>query len=245
MAGRIYAIADTMPEESVFTTVTRERPDLIVLAGDLAGPWLSDVSRVCASLGIPVVGAYGNHCMPGYLEDIGAVHLHGQVQPIRLAHGTTIQVAGFDGCVRYKAGKYIMYSEEEMEDLVTKALADHDGTRIDLVVTHAPPRGINDTVELDDIAPGWRRTPLTRKDWLENPIEPEDVTHSGFNAFRRLLHDVRPADWIHGHTYPKKRLQPFDRLVDATAVHYVLGGRMVQCGEAQPDPIAAVRPASV
>ncbi len=81
-----------------------------------------------------------------------------------------VSFTGLQGCVRYKPGTTdILYTQWQYQWLV-KALR-----AADVLVTHCPPRGVNDH---------------------------EDTAHLGIDALRKWLDRVQPRVLIHGHTYP-------------------------------------------
>ena len=85
-----------------------------------------------------------------------------------------LRILGFEGSHWYN-GEGVQYTEGQMWWRVQAARpAVWRARGVDLVVTHAPPYGIHD-------AP--------------------DVCHSGFKAFRAVLHTLRPLYFVHGHTH--------------------------------------------
>ncbi len=85
-----------------------------------------------------------------------------------------LRILGFEGSNWYN-GEGVQYTERQMWWRVQAARpAVWRARGVDLVVTHAPPFGIHD-------AP--------------------DVCHTGFKAFRALLHALRPRYFVHGHTH--------------------------------------------
>ncbi len=104
----------------------------------------------------------------------GAVDLHSKV----VVHEKLI-LAGIEGCLRYREGPF-QYTSHEMWlhvfRLVPRFLANRIlfGRYLDLLVTHAPPRGIHDQ---------------------------EDKPHWGVPAFRWLIDVFQPAYHFHGHVH--------------------------------------------
>ena len=85
-----------------------------------------------------------------------------------------VRILGLGGCMWYHPGKH-QYSEKQMErraDKLSRALKKAGG--VDIVVTHAPPRGYGD---LDDPA------------------------HIGFETFLRIIDSYRPQYLLHGHVH--------------------------------------------
>ena len=81
---------------------------------------------------------------------------------------------GLGGCFRYRDGKY-MYTEHQMKSRIRKLkfkLFRKKG--IDILVTHAPARHLNDF---------------------------DTVTHRGFECFNKLLDEYEPKLFVHGHIH--------------------------------------------
>ena len=92
----------------------------------------------------------------------------------RVVRAGGLRILGFEGCHWYN-GEGVQYTERQMWWRVQAARpAIWCARGIDLIVTHAPPCGIHDAA---------------------------DVCHSGFKAFRALVHAVRPSYFVHGHTH--------------------------------------------
>lgn len=85
-----------------------------------------------------------------------------------------LRILGLGGCLRYHPGPY-QYTDQQMTRRVRKldrAIKKAGG--VDIVITHAPPRGIGD---LDDPA------------------------HRGFEAYVGLMEKWKPKYFLHGHTH--------------------------------------------
>jgi hypothetical protein len=106
----------------------------VVSLGDLHS---SEVAQLIPA-GRPLLGVYGNHCVPGYLEKLGGTDLSGG--GIAAVTDTVLgRVLGVSGCVRYKAGSSDpLWTQEQYR----RAL--QDLPRADVVITHCPPAGCND-----------------------------------------------------------------------------------------------------
>jgi Icc-related predicted phosphoesterase len=85
-----------------------------------------------------------------------------------------LKVTGLGGSIWYN-GKDLQYTEKQMARRVMKVirLARRAGG-IDIFVSHAPPKGIHDL---------------------------QDKCHTGFEAFRVLMDELRPKVVIHGHNH--------------------------------------------
>ncbi len=168
---RILAISDE-PDPSLDSARTREAVgplDFIVGAGDLQPEYLVFVAD---AFGVPMHFVRGNH-------DIGAAwghserrHLPEPMQDGRIVAEDGIRLLGFSGSPRYNE-RGMQVSSLGMWLTVIWAWMRTLRTRPLLVVTHAPPRGVNDD---------------------------HDLAHLGFTSFRWLARRLTAPLWLHGHT---------------------------------------------
>lgn len=173
------------------------KPDLIVSCGDLPKSYLE---FLVTKYNVPLLFVQGNHD-DYYLESRNESFLSNPLLPrsrldfsleyghSRLFSGINldrkiitfngVSFLGFEGCNRYNNGLH-QYSQKEMEKrvkssyykiLVREVLF---GTKIDVVVTHAPPYGIHDK---------------------------DDVVHTGFKVFLDVMDRFKPRYFLHGHTH--------------------------------------------
>ncbi len=85
-----------------------------------------------------------------------------------------IRIFGLGGSMRYGNG-YFQFTEKEMQRRIGKrrlSLMKNKG--FDILLTHAPARNINDM---------------------------DDLTHSGFECFNKLIQKYNPKFFIHGHVH--------------------------------------------
>jgi uncharacterized protein len=168
---RILAISDE-PDQSLDSAATRARlgkVDLIIGAGDLQPEYLSFVTDAfCA----PLRYVRGNH-------DVGSAWAHTEpaLLPEPMPDATVVEEAGlhligFSGSPTY-SGRGLEISGHGMWGKALMAWLRASRARPVLVVSHAPPRDVND----DD-----------------------DIAHRGFTAFRWLVSRLEPPLWLHGHT---------------------------------------------
>lgn len=168
---RILAVSDE-PDPSLNSGATRDGLgpiDLIVGAGDLQPEYLAFVAD---AFGAPLRYVRGNH-------DVGSAWQHTEraILPEPMPDATVISEAGlsligFSGSPVYSRRGH----EVSAARMWTHAIRGWLGARGPgpiLVVTHAPPRDVND----DD-----------------------DLTHRGFTAFRWLSERLSAPLWLHGHT---------------------------------------------
>ena len=167
---RVLIVSDSFSLDTTCTwdeVLDANHVEAVISCGDLARGYFA----VPASRGIPIYGVYGNHCAPGYLDTIdGAYNLHGGHITV-LPNGMTC--VGIEGCVRYKDEPDVLYTQDEYAQILSR----YPTTGVDVVVTHCPPRGINDHT---------------------------DHAHIGINALGPYLNATRPRHLLHGHTYPTK-----------------------------------------
>lgn len=133
---RLLAVADQEPHLPLGRLVLHHQPDAVVLLGDLEPGWLDQLGRFGD---LPVMGVYGNHDDGHYLEARNTTDLHltsAEVDPLRFT--------GFQGCVRYKRGAPLQYTQAEATRLARRL------PPADVLISHAPPRGIHE--EPDDRA---------------------------------------------------------------------------------------------
>lgn len=141
--------------------------NLILSCGDLKASYLTFLvtmgrARLCYVHGNHDE-SYSSHPPEG-CEDIDG----------RLITFNGLRILGLGGCMRYHPGDH-QYTEREMEKRVRRlksALKKTGG--VDIVISHAPPRGLGD---LDDPA------------------------HRGFECFKTLIEAYSPRFWFHGHTH--------------------------------------------
>ena len=177
---RILAISDEV-ETLIYSDRIRERfkhVDLVLSCGDLPSNYLE---FIVSSLNVPLYGVRGNHDFGGSFDGIptgslgpGTGDLHRQT-----VQSNGLLIAGLEGSMEYNHGPH-QYSETtmrlEIARLVPRLLVNklRHGRYLDILVTHAPPRGIHDR---------------------------PDRCHTGFSAFRQFLARFRPRYHLHGHIH--------------------------------------------
>ena len=141
--------------------------DLILSCGDLKQEYLEFLVTMGNK---PLYYIHGNHDK-GYVNfpPEGCECLDDQLIVCK-----GLRILGLGGCVRYNPGPY-QYTEEEMEKRIKRLdrkLRKAGG--VDIVITHAPPKGYGD-------AP--------------------DNAHRGFSSFRTLMDKYHPQYLVHGHVH--------------------------------------------
>lgn len=139
--------------------------DLIIACGDLSPEYLEFLVTMA---GCPLLYVHGNH--DDYRrEPEGCICIDNSVYEYN-----GVRIAGLPGCHRYREGRYL-FTERQMESMVRRLKRPiHRVRGIDILVTHAPARHLNDF---------------------------ESVTHRGFECFHTLLEHYRPALFLHGHIH--------------------------------------------
>lgn len=184
MTLRILAVSDEV-DQRIYSTTLRERmPDiqLVIGCGDVPASYLEFLTD---SLHKPVFYVLGNHAeevtRAGELGVTrlpeGCVNLGGKV--VRDSYHGLI-MAGLPGSPRYSEREPIQYTEKQMAWMMIRMIPRllwntiRHGRALDVLVTHAPPRGINDQ---------------------------EDIAHRGFITMRHFLKWFHPTYQLHGHVH--------------------------------------------
>ena len=173
---RILAISDEV-DDRLYNPGVVDRfgsADLVLGCGDLPDYYLDYLASM---LNAPLYGVRGNHDAPpnaDHRRACGMVELHA-----RVVEEGGLLIGGLDGSLRYNRGPY-QYTEGQMRQqvarMVPRLLANRlrHGRFLDILVTHAPPRGIHDQ---------------------------PDRCHQGFAVFRWFLRTFRPRYHLHGHIH--------------------------------------------
>jgi uncharacterized protein len=223
---RVLAVADEVSEHLWGPRAAALAPDVVLAAGDL--PW-DYLEFLASATDRPVVFVPGNHdpavvdarlhrsgqflraglpCPPP--RPVGCRNADGAVLDVPTPGGV-LRVAGLGGCVRYRPGPN-QYSQAEYHRRAARLLrrvarlqrrAPHG---VDVLLTHAPPRGLGDDV---------------------------DRPHVGVDALHPVLERLRPRWHLHGHVHPHGQPRP-DRQVGPTTVRNVIPVRVFDVGPGAP-----------
>jgi hypothetical protein len=197
---RILAVSDEA-DASLDSAATREAlgpVDLIVGAGDLQPEYLAFVTD---AFGAPLRYVRGNH-------DVGAAWLHAEREllPAPMADATVVAEAGlsligFSGSPVYSDRGHEV-SATRMWARAVQGWVRARGRGPMVVVTHAPPRDLNDA---------------------------DDLAHRGFTSFRWLIDRLAPPLWLHGHTALVRRgLDGRCARLDGTLLYNCTGATVVE-----------------
>ncbi|HEX9353728.1 MAG TPA: metallophosphoesterase, partial [Streptosporangiaceae bacterium] len=190
---RVLAVSDVV-EEGLWADIGPARgADLILGCGDLPFEYLGYLMN---ALDVPLVFVPGNHDpdLSGYRVSRagltlraglparppwpdGAISADGQVVDV-----AGLRVAGLGGCRRYRPGPN-QYSDRQQARRARRLAARirlhrprrRRSHRLDVLLTHAPPRGVGDG---------------------------PDPVHQGFPAFNVLAGRLQPPLLLHGHVDP-------------------------------------------
>jgi calcineurin-like phosphoesterase family protein len=188
---RVLAVSDEVDEGIAADPGSVRGADLILACGDLPFEYLGSLMN---ALDAPLVFVPGNHDpdLSGYRSSRagltlragmparapwpdGAVNADGHV-----VDAAGLRLAGLGGCLRYRDGPN-QYTDRQQarRALALRAAArwrrQRDGRGVDVLLTHAPPRGVGDG---------------------------DDPPHRGFTALHGLTAALRPAALLHGHVHP-------------------------------------------
>lgn len=191
MTLNILAITDEVDQRIYSSSIKQRMGDvqMVISCGDLPASYLEFLSD---ALNKPVYYVMGNHVEEltragecGVLRyPQGCIDLGGRVVT---DPGSGLIMAGLPGSPRYSDHEPMQFSEWQMTWMIWKMTPRllwnkfRHGRALDLLVTHAPPRDLNDR---------------------------EDRAHRGFVALRRFLARFHPAYQLHGHVHLYDRSKP-------------------------------------
>ncbi len=199
--------------ESVYDSKVRDlEPELVIAAGDLPWDYLEFLS---SCLNVPVLFVPGNHD-PAVLtpkqsrgqyfdsgipcdspRPCGAVNAD-----LAIVEVAGLRIAGLGGCVRYNDGpnQYTQGQYARRAKKLVRRERRAPGEGVDVLVTHAPPRGLGDE---------------------------EDPCHVGIEALHDVLAALQPTWHLHGHIHPYGHVRP-DREVGRTTIRNVIPYRLLE-----------------
>ena len=212
MMMKTLAISDVVIP-FIYSPGVRERFSsirMVISCGDM--PYYYQ-EYIVSCLNVPLYFVRGNHdkeieystgetrSAPG-----GGINLHK-----RVINHQGILLAGIEGSLRYRMGPF-QYSQLEMWlhacSLLPWLLRNRliYGRYLDILVTHAPPRGIHDL---------------------------DDLTHRGIDAFRWLIDTFHPSYHLHGHIHVINPNTITETLFNKTRVINVYGFREINIAAAK------------
>ena len=207
---RILAIADEKTQALSVAKIREIAPDLVVSCGDLPFKYIEYVADAANK---PFLYVPGNHDPelkrdpstrfrdPRFHQDWedeigpqGGYNLDGNI----IEEGG-LTFAGLGGSIRYRPGAN-QYTERQMDWRVRRLelkwrLRKLTGRgRIDVVVTHSPPRDLGDM---------------------------PDNAHRGFASFHGLINRLQPQIMLHGHIHPHGFEKPDRQLGESRIMNVV------------------------
>jgi uncharacterized protein len=211
---RILTVSDKV-EPVLYGPYIRERVgrvDLILACGDLPYYYLE---YIVGLLDVPLFYVHGNH------DKVVAPVVHGVPSGENTVSWATnldrrtvehrgLLLAGLEGCRRYSPDRPFQYTENEMRLRTTglglKLLPNklRYGRFLDILITHAPPRGIHDD---------------------------EDVPHQGFESYLSFMRTYKPVLMIHGHQHVYDRNLETDTNFQGTRVLNTYGYRVIELAQ--------------
>jgi uncharacterized protein len=195
---RFLAVSDEECEVAYRGLFAELRPDVIVACGDLSSDYLEYLVTVLAK---PLLYVPGNHDTDQGLRPGGCINVD-----LKVTEVAGVRIAGLGGSHRYRPGPN-QYTQEQMRGrvhrLLRKSRVRGRGPRIDVLLTHSPPRGIGD----DD-----------------------DLCHRGFEAFHDLVALSAPRLLVHGHIHPYG-LKCSDHRLGSTLVVNAVGYRLLEVAQ--------------
>jgi Icc-related predicted phosphoesterase len=203
---RILAVSDVEDEAITASLPGRAGSiDLVLGCGDLTYDYLDFVATAVAA---PLRAVHGNHDVP--LEELDdpairvwwdSIDLHARVVSI-----DGVLIGGLQGSPRYNKGPF-QADESDMWLAILRMLPGlvanriRRGRFIDVLVTHAAPRGIHDL---------------------------QDPAHRGFASLRTFLRWFRPRYHLHGHTHVYDSRTVTQTQFEHTTVVNAYGARTIE-----------------
>ncbi len=178
---------------------------LIVGCGDLPYDYLE---HMISAMNVDLFYVPGNHD-PAYDSRLSGARVQGGTNlDLKAVRFRGLSVAGFGGSVRYRPDAPNQYSQVHafmrVAMLVPALLLNRlrFGNRLDILITHSPPYGINDD---------------------------ESAAHRGLKAINWLLQWARPRFHLHGHMHDLRRnLGPDMKHLGPTSIVNVFPYRVIE-----------------
>ncbi|WP_158885370.1 metallophosphoesterase family protein [Amycolatopsis anabasis] len=212
---RALVVADEVDERLWTAAVHEFSVDLVLGAGDLPYKYLEFLA---GSLDVPCVFVPGNHDpdLSGFTR-YGGLSMRdgfpaawpgpagGINADARVVDVAGLRIAGLGGSIRYNDGPN-QWTERQQARRARRLVraagrqSRRDGRGVDVLLTHAPPRGVGDR---------------------------DDPPHHGFECLHRTVERLRPKWLLHGHIHPYGERLP-DRRMGETRVRNVVGRQIME-----------------
>jgi uncharacterized protein len=153
--------------------------DVVLSCGDLPYYYMEFIVSL---LNVPCFYVHGNHDQPEHKSDGRVISSPGGWINVdrRTVECKGLLIGGLEGCLRYKPNVPYQYSDLGMHSRSWQMIPElilnraRHGRFIDILITHAPPRGIHDG---------------------------PDLPHRGFEVFTHMMDRFRPRYLLHGHKH--------------------------------------------
>ncbi|MGL4254029.1 MAG: metallophosphoesterase family protein [Fusobacteriaceae bacterium] len=166
--------------------------DFVVSAGDLSNDYLDYIFTL---LNKELVFISGNHI---YNPNHNIEFCKNIDQKIINFKG--LRIMGLDGSQIYSYGEH-QYSEYQVTLMILKNFFHLLWKRPDIVISHAPPKGIHDL---------------------------QDHVHTGFRAYHFILKYFKPKIWIHGHIHLEHHHKIQESIVDGVKFINAYGYKIIE-----------------
>ena len=203
---KILIVSDVV-DPVIYNLTLKERHgdvDCILSCGDLPFDYLD---FLVSHLGKPLYYVLGNHdkIIPGK-NNFEACALAGENNiDKKIINFKNTLIGGFSGCMNYNNG-HNQFTEKQIQRKIMRTMPQLHYNKlkykkyIDILITHAPPLGINDA---------------------------DDRCHTGFKAFLTYLDKYRPSYMLHGHVHVyasnlKREFKYNNTIVVNAYGHYIL-----------------------
>ncbi|GAA1194637.1 metallophosphoesterase family protein [Prauserella alba] len=191
--------------------------DVVLGAGDLPFGYLEHLANL---LDVPVVFVPGNHDpdLTGFTRHRG-LPLRGGIPTAwpgpaggidadgRVVTAAGLRIAGLGGSVRYNGGPN-QWTQRAQARRSRRLARRSRGRPVDVLLTHAPPRGVGDR---------------------------DDPPHHGFDCLHETVRRLRPRWLLHGHIHPYGEATG-DRTLAGTTVRNVVGSHVLELGSLVGSP---------
>ncbi len=167
--------------------------DFIISAGDLGNDYLD---YLFTTLNKDIIYVNGNHVYKKGHDISFCKNIDGKIIKYK-----GLKIFGLGGSKKYSYQEN-QYSEFEMTQRIILNLGYLLwGKKLDIMVTHTPPRRINDR---------------------------EDFTHQGFEVFHKILKYFKPKLWIHGHIHLVSHMDTQETIVGDTRIINAYGYKVIE-----------------
>ena len=179
---KILTVSDKV-EARIYSQNVKDRfgdVDMVLSCGDLPFYYLEYIVSI---LNVPLCYVRGNHCpeiehtSDGRVRTapLGCLDVDGRIVEVN-----DLLIGGLEGSMRYHPHGRFQYTERQMQAKIWRMMPRlwlnrvRHGRFLDILITHAPPRGIHDRA---------------------------DLCHTGFKAFLTFMDCYKPRYLIHGHIH--------------------------------------------